>query len=176
MDNNNVEGQINTPSMRRKQAWIIVLVLVLIAAAVIYNYLSRPKAGPNVQSQPVSQNPVQQVPPDKLPRFLPADLPVEQGAEVLVNNVTELPGKPIQSTRQYVSSLRLEQNYLKYHDYFAGHGWTINYSDDTGTAVRTLFAVTKAQTANVVISSNAGLGKVVVDVTVTSYLSVAPTK
>jgi len=100
------------------------------------------------------------------PKGFPANIPVEEGAEVVYNyNATNSQDNKTEGTRVYVSKLSLEENLRIYSNYFKGNGWVIIQTvDDKDTKL--LVATKTGQQLNVVISQNTVTGKIKVTITV----------
>jgi hypothetical protein len=70
----------------------------------------------------------------QVPSGLPANIPWEQGVQIIQNFTSKDPstGKT-QSTRIYVSGKTLAQNFSIYQKYLSDNGWTLTNSVDQPT-------------------------------------------
>jgi hypothetical protein len=151
----------------KKKYLIILLVVVLLIIIVI---LPRPRVSKN-QPAPVTSSdknavatdtkggilpfaPVTAVPPSQIPKALPANLPFEQGAQILQNFEVKDPstGKT-QSTRVYVSKKTLSGSFAIYQNYLKDNGWTITSSIDQA-AVKNLAATKDSARLDITIAAD----------------------
>ena len=111
---------------QKKQIILLILVCLLLVAGLVYwRWGANTQVGQKNPKDPLSSLvTIRKVEAGILPTGLPADLPVEQGAIILQNEIlTPLEGGGEQSVRRYISYKSIEKNFDIFETYFKLHHW-----------------------------------------------------
>ena len=111
---------------------IIAIILLIIIVAVVLR--SKHDAGNNNKNANVEATTSKtQVPESQLPNKLPANIPVEAGAEVVDNYNAQSSDGRYQATRTFETKQTLAANLKLYSDYLKNNGWTLQAVTDKQT-------------------------------------------
>lgn len=128
-----------------KNIIIGLIILAVIVAAVVIGSAKLGKRSP----APITQNQTdtttgeapkfdkKTVDSSKLPDKFPADIPSEQGAQILTNYNGSTPDGSTQATRSFVTAKTLAENLKIYTDYMKAKGWAVKatVNDETSKMV-----------------------------------------
>jgi len=163
------------PSLKHKTAWkiigVLALVLTLIMALVWQSTKkNQPIEQENNQSRSINENiKATKVPTGELPQAIPANIPLEENALIIENDIITAPDKPgiTQYTRKFVSGRSPEENYEIYRNFAVANKWEIVSSVEQETLM-SLIAVNPDKTEQlfITVSENTISGEVTVDLTV----------
>lgn len=109
---------------------LLVLVAVLFGLLFVAIQLSgRPLNSNNAtnvtKNTEKSKNITTEVPSDQLPQGLPSNLPIEKDVQITNNTTTRTPEGTFSSTRTYLSTKSLAENYSIFANYFKSNKWEI---------------------------------------------------
>lgn len=165
----NMEQNQTQEQFKYKKSWIIIVLLVLVLIlALLWQYkeneqlsVNEPVKNENIEVQNVSAN--------ELPAAIPENIPMEEDAVILENDIITASEKPgvTQYTRKFVSNKSLEENYAIYKDFIDFNNWEVVSSVEEETLML-LIAVNPDKTEQlfVTVSKNTINKEVTVDLTV----------
>lgn len=148
---------------------IISLVLILVALVMISKTRKAP-ISPKNESGSATSSPftpsITIVPTSTVPSALPANLPLEAGAKVLQNFEGSVKdSNQTQSTRVYVSSKTVDQNFTIYKKYLQDNNWMITSTVDQPNVKN--FDASKGTSRMTVTIAKDSAGQVTVNVSYT---------
>ena len=167
MENN--QQQTKPIFKQHKTAWKIIGVLALVLIILlVWQSTGKKKATEEVPL--VNENiEVQNVPTSELPSAIPNNIPLEENALIIENDIITAPDKPgiTQYTRKFVSNKSPEENYAIYKDFLNANNWEVVSVTDEDT-LKSLIAVSPNKTEQlfITVSENTISGEVTVDLTV----------
>lgn len=142
-----------------KKELIILLMIVAGAAALtilivmVVKHYSAP-TGPVEAADPIHVNKVDS---SKLPTMFPADIPLEEGAEVDQNyNATSDDGGT-QATRSFVTQKSFDENITIYKEYMQKNGWDIQISkapDETSRVLVGMKGLSQLQVSMAIVPAS----------------------
>jgi len=167
MENN--QQQAKPIFKQHKTAWKIIGVLALVLIILLVWQSTKNKKA--TEEMPlVNENiEVQNVPTSELPSAIPNNIPLEENALIIENDIITAPDKPgiTQYTRKFVSNKSPEENYAIYKDFLNANNWEVVSVTDEDT-LKSLIAVSPDKTEQlfITVSENTISGEVTVDLTV----------
>ena len=166
---------------KHKTAWKIIGVLALVLIILLVwqstenNQSNNEAIEPeNNQNQSIDESinedlKVAKVPTGELPAGIPANIPLEENALIVQNDVITAPAESGQTqyTRKFVSNKSLDENYEIYKEFIAANNWEVVSVTDEAT-LKSLIAVNPDKTEQlfITVSENTISGEVTVDLTV----------
>ena len=105
---------------------------LLILVALIISLIAYQANKSKVKDEPekVLQVDKQEIPADKIPDKLPANIPIEKNAKVRDNYSASTNDGRTEATRSYETSKSLEENLSIFTEFMKSNGWTITSTTD----------------------------------------------
>lgn len=112
--------------MNRKpsRSVVIAVVALLVLAVLAWLAYSRIRRGGSV-IEPVSQYEVTQIPQDRIPDWIPGDMPISPQATITRNETVTDPAGRSQQMRGYTVARDLADEKSRYEAYFGAGGWVL---------------------------------------------------
>ncbi len=148
--------------IEKKVLGLVLLTAVLVGVLMfVLRWQAQTKKVNQNNSKPIAK--LTQIEKDKLPDKFPAEIPVEANAEITLNfNAINLSGK-FQSTREFISSKSIEDNFILYLDILKKEGWVVGQKiDDTAKNQKIILASKGEEQLNIRIYTDVGDVKVAI--------------
>ena len=144
------------------------MVLILVIALIFWRYME--KTDTSEQIPEINENiKVTKVPTGELPQAIPANIPLEENALIIENDIITAPEKPgiTQYTKKFISNRSPDENYEIYKEFIVANNWEVVSVTDEDT-LKSLIAVSPNKTEQlfITVSENTISGEVTVDLTV----------
>ncbi len=158
---------------RNKFLWLVGFLVVVVVAIVVAKMTMPKNNKPVVKEQKEEKKndtkpavSITEIPKDKIPDKMPANLPIESDAKI-TQNYSAVQGQSFQYTRAYETKKSIVDVRKAYQDYFSKNGWKVVASlDDAGLKV---FTAVKDDLQMQVSMSDSTISKLVlVEITVTA--------
>ena len=145
-----------------------LLVLILVIALIFWRYME--KTDTSEQIPEINENiKVTKVPTGELPQAIPANIPLEENALIIENDIITAPEKPgiTQYTKKFISNRSPDENYESYKEFIVANNWEVVSVTDEDT-LKSLIAVSPNKTEQlfITVSENTINKQVTVDLTV----------
>ncbi len=138
----------------------VCLALIAVVAVLAFVYRKTAKAPQEVK---FSAAKITNLENTSLPEFFPAEIPLENGAEITQNYNAEKDGQ-MQATRKFISKKTLQENFDLYKSWMDKNSWQVVSSID-GEETKNLSAKKDGSSLSVNISVNSYSKKVTVNIT-----------
>lgn len=123
----------------RKVIFIFAVVALVAIGVALYQFWQNKQAG---QGDPEVKEEITRtaVPQSNLPPKFPAGIPIEKDAEILTNLYVTTPSGDFQSTRMFITSESLDDNFDLYKQYFMSNNWVIASSSNSDPKLKQISA------------------------------------
>lgn len=149
--------------MNKLQIFLIVIVVAFLAFLGFRYYQEQKEILPPVEEPKVV---VDNVPTEELPQRFPANFPIEKNVPVNANYTAQAEGA-FQSTRQFISTKSVAENFKIYNDFLKKDGWTIQAVLDQEN-IKSIFAQkSERYSVTVTINKSDSTSEVTVDISFT---------